>query len=271
MLIYRENGIKSPDVRQIKRVLMRVRVVSVFVLAMGSACLVFDLKRPDRLLLLFLEPTKTYITLGTFSLTALLLCALVVTLQPFRANGHWAHNAASFCKVFGAFCSFIVMSYTGLFLSGMKGVPLWNSWLLPVLFVESSLASGVAVLLACFLPSPKLRKRTRIDEHIAKADGVLALLQSITVASYLLAISGNALGFPSVQSLVFGDWQTAFIGGYVVFGLALPMVLDALLIGGKRNPWISPMVSFLVLAGCYCLRFSIVGAGAHLAVNWLGL
>ncbi|NTU89816.1 MAG: polysulfide reductase, partial [Actinobacteria bacterium] len=55
-------------------------LISFISLALGTLCLLFDLGRADRALFLFLRPTLTYVSVGTYALTLCLLTAFVLCL-----------------------------------------------------------------------------------------------------------------------------------------------------------------------------------------------
>ena len=52
-------------------------------LALGVLCLLFDLGRIDRVLDLFLRPSPTYLTVGSFALAVLAACGAFLTLVRF--------------------------------------------------------------------------------------------------------------------------------------------------------------------------------------------
>ena len=124
-------------------------------LALSAFCLLLDLGSPHRFFLLFLRPTASLLSAGSFVLLAALL-RLRPAWQRFHALGwpapSWARKGLeALCAVLAT----VLMVYTGLYLAWMEAVPLWSNGALPALFALSSLSSGMAAL--CFSRAPFVR------------------------------------------------------------------------------------------------------------------
>lgn len=250
------------------RVAHRGFVVSVVLLVFGVLCLVFDLGRPDQLLLLFLYPTFSFLTSGAYSLALLIACGLVLTFLPrFDAAKH-ARMAAWVAAGAGVLVALYVMVYTGLLLRTINAVPLWDSALLPVLFVLSSLASGAACTVLCArLMDDRFSLALHFERKIAAIDATLIALESAVAVAFLAFAAARPLGAESVTRLLVGDMAPLFLGGFVVCCLLLPAALDALVLRGRSREWTTFAAALLSLAGCFCLRLSLTCAGVHSAVG----
>lgn len=158
-------------------------------------------------------------------------------------------------------------AYTGVLLGVVQTFPLWNTPLLPVLFVVSAASTGIAsVLLAgCFIGSREqntgLLERTRI---------ALPCVEIVLVALLLATVQSSASGAASVEGIVTGSFAPLFWIGLMAAGLAFP--LGTSIFELKRNGSGKPASVGLaaaaeigVLVGGFALRFLIVMAALPLS------
>ena len=123
-----------------------LHLASLGALIVGAVCLMADLGRPDRLLLVLLHPVPTYVGFGAWAvilcigLTAV-NCSVWLGLLP--ATRRKLLVLSSLMAVAAA----AVVLYTGLMLSDIPAIPLWNTPWLVALFVLSALSCGVALAL----------------------------------------------------------------------------------------------------------------------------
>jgi formate-dependent nitrite reductase membrane component NrfD len=144
-------------------------------------------------------------------------------------------------------------AYTGILLSANFGRPLWNTPLLPVLFLVSGLSTGAAAL-ALF---------SRQDEEQVR----LTKLDAGLIAAELAVLGLMLLGFatttrPQHEALALflgGDFTAAFWILIVAVGLIVPLVLEQLQLRHKVPHTHFP--AFMVLVGGLALRVVIVFAG----------
>jgi formate-dependent nitrite reductase membrane component NrfD len=166
----------------------------------------------------------------------------------------------------GTISGLFLGSYTGVLLAATS-IPVWSrSKMLGAVFISSALSTSGA-LISCVLrivgaPTKTLHKLERIEW--------LAMLVEMTNLLLFLRGSGRAAHSlvgtrPTEQGPVF--WRFMFGGG-----LALPWLLQTLLLLGRRQPGLTKpraqsrggtglIVSLLVLVGGYFLRRTIIHAG----------
>lgn len=248
-----------------------VLVVSLGALLVGCVCLLKDMARTDQVLLVFTRINLTPLSIGALSLAGLMGCLvlLIVALYHRRSRRSWVVPAV---KGLGAVLSMVVMAYTGFFLFGIGAVPLWSSPALPVLFVLSSLSSGIAVVLmvvSCQVLYPKAVARQMAA--LLKVDGVLIALELICLAVMCFQLGGNEAARLSFESLMFGAYQIAFVGGFLVCGLAVPLALElAAPFLPKRSLVFYIFIGSFILVGAFFLRYCAINAGVHLSLFMLG-
>ena len=154
--------------------------------------------------------------------------------------------------------------YTGFLLSAITKLPLWNTPILPILFLTSGFSSGIAanilVGLCCF--------KHLIHEENVKYLLVLdlrAVLFEIPLIAVLflgLYFEGGASALAAKQALTTGQYALIFWLGIVGLGLLTPIAiaLTALKNHAYRVGYIVAN-SLVVICGVVMLRYYIVYAG----------
>ncbi|WP_276709140.1 NrfD/PsrC family molybdoenzyme membrane anchor subunit [Campylobacter rectus] len=154
--------------------------------------------------------------------------------------------------------------YTGFLLSAITKLPLWNTPILPILFLTSGFSSGIAanilVGLCCF--------KHLIHEENVKYLLVLdlrAVLFEIPLIAVLflgLYFEGGTSALAAKQALTTGQYALIFWLGVVGLGLLTPIAiaLTALKNHAYRVGYIVAN-SLVVICGVVMLRYYIVYAG----------
>ena len=243
-------------------------------LALGVLCLLFDLGRIDRVLDLFLRPSPTYLTVGSFALAVLAACGAFLALVRFAYLPSVPRAAAVAVEAVAVAVGLVVMVYTGLLLQGLGAVALWRSPFVPVLFTLSSLSCGIAVVLvAAFFADPE-GEAGRIVRPLVRADAALIVLEAAAAALFAgLALAGGHPGAAaSAVQLVDGSGAPAWWGGFVLCGLAVPLAVElAFAVRERLQARALPpalraalaVAAVLVLVGGFSMRSAIVDAGMH--------
>ena len=257
-----------------RRLLAPPFAASVLCFLAGTVCLLVDLGRPDKLILLVLSPRLTFIVIGMWS--------IILAASAAIANGViWAgfvrrasHRLLRIFEICGVFFSLIAMSYTGLFLWQMgNAIPFWSSPLLPLLFVVSSLSSGVAIVVA-FAAITGAGRVFRSVIHRLMLFDIVFLLVELTVTACLLlwALSFRSQAYTplsaavleSANILLFGSQASLFWGGFVGVGLVCPLLGDvAFALRKAYSTQIMLLLVSCVLVGSAIFRWCIVAAGGH--------
>jgi formate-dependent nitrite reductase membrane component NrfD len=238
-------------------------VASIVLTVLGAVFLFFDLGRPERLLALITDPSLNALTVGAWSLLALVLLSgaqLLARLRLAAALPVWAHIILRWAT---AAAAVVVMLYTGLLLQSLSALHFLASPLLPVLFVLSSLSCGVALLLILGFLRQADGGDSRLFVRLTRAHLPLLGLEMIVLAGLLLlATFGTETAAASAQRLITGELAPAFWGGVVLLGLLLPLGLELPL--RRCGSW-NPMVIYALacIGGALALRFCLLAAAAH--------
>ena len=215
--------------------------------------------------LLFLRPTASLLSVGSFVLLAALLasgCLAAVHALGWPAPSWARKGLEALCAVLAT----VLMVYTGLYLAWMEAVPLWSNGALPALFALSSLSSGMAAVL---LAAPFVRDWALLSGWIGglhRAHLVVLGLEFLALVVFLALAAINPFAGPGLAQLVSPDGQAPwFFAGFVLGGIIVPFAAETLRpFTGRVAPVAASEV--LCLFGGLILRFCLVLAGSH----WLG-
>ena len=243
----------------------RLYLVGFGLLALSVFCLLIDLGSPHRFFLLFLRPTASLLSVGSFVLLATLLASGL--LAAFHALGwpapFWVRKGLEvLCAVLAA----VLMVYTGLYLAWMEAVPLWNNAALPALFALSSFSSGAAIVLLLVTYTGDWALLSGWVDGLHRVHLAALGLEFLALVAFVALAVVNPFAGPSLVRLVSpagqGPW---FIAGFVLGGIVVPFGAEAARpFTGRTAPVAAAEV--LCLFGGLILRFCLVLAGSH----WLG-
>lgn len=232
------------------------------IVVVGSALfLLWDLDRPERFIKVLFKVKRSWLARGAWILIIFGAIALVTLL----AGAPPALAALSFVA---ALC---VAVYTGLLIGTMLARPLWNSPVLPVLFLVSALSTGLALMvlggLIFFGSNAALAKDlTRVASSLRTTHMWLLVAEALILYFYLNIAYGRSR--EPVLMLVKDRLSSGFWGGVVLIGLVLPFILEYLAGGAGANALGLELAAHVgVLIGGYMLRRLILAAGTRSVVQ----
>lgn len=164
----------------------------------------------------------------------------------------------------GVFVAF----YTGMLLMSAPGVPLWNTMLLPLLFLISGVDTGVALveIIAVSL-SKKDDLAPKAGRLLEKSVIALVLIECLLLATFLFSQSNAENAAHSAEMLISGILAPYFWGMVVICGLILPLFAAILQLVAKKGASAKKTIMTIgaigaLIGGCE-LRFLILAAGLH--------
>ena len=247
--------------RSLGRVALPSLVVSCGMVAVGAACLMLDLGRPELALDVLANPAGSVLSVGAWALVASRAAVAALLACNLRVLG-LGHGAVLAVQALGCASALVVMVYSGLFLSTIWTLPLLASPLVPVLFVLSSASCGIATafLAASFVETRHPYRGPLV--WLARIDGGIVVVEAGCLSAFvLLAFAGEETA-AAARALAFGELAPVFWGVLAVCGLAVPLVLERFLTHGNSRTQLL-WIAALLLAGGFALRWCIVGAGAY--------
>jgi len=143
--------------------------------------------------------------------------------------------------------------YTGVLLSANFGRPLWNTPLLPLIFLVSGLSTGAAALILFASDEEEKKRLTKLDINLVLTEIVLLGLMMVAWATTSRA------QHDSLKLFFGGHFTGAFWVLVMGFGLIVPLILEQLQVKGKIAENEAP--SLMVIFGGLALRAVIVFAG----------
>jgi formate-dependent nitrite reductase membrane component NrfD len=197
------------------------RIIALLALATGLFLLMFDaeagFKNPLRFFYLLTNFNSVMawgvVILGVFGCT----CLVTLLLTLFK------RKVPRVLDGLGIVMAVCTAAYTGVLIGVIKTYPLWNTALLPVLFVVSALSAGMAgtFIISTFVAHGELEKLGMLKKlHVA-----LPLIELALLAILLYMTSATApAGQLSVNRLISGDLAPFFWFGLIAVGLIVPLI-----------------------------------------------
>ena len=263
---------RHPDCKRLMRV---GRLIAPIVVIIGLCLLMFDaaagLAHPLRFALL-LTNFGSVMTWGVVFLAVFVVVALIVLVLDLMKR-----EVPMWLDCVGLVMGLCVAIYTGCLLGVCQGFPLWNSALLPILFLVSAVSTGMAaVLLVGVFYAPDEFNEVVV---MKKFHFWLPVIEFVLVAALLFITATNSTaGLASVQALVCGKYAVVFWVLFVAVGLVIPTVLETKMLffspkefeESRKAHMISAGSDIGVLVGGFVLRLLVLLAAlpVTMTVAW---
>ena len=231
--------------------------------AIGAPLLILDLGIKRRFLYACLNPRTSWVTRGFLILSIFIILGLALlakSVLPFE----WLHAESSLWlvpEVIALAFAFGTALYTGILLKATKSIPLWNTYLLPLLFLVSALSTGSMAIILSALGS-------RLFLHDASALKVLIVGELM-----LLIIEGIVLYFflsrkfdtseqrkGSVRLLLLSE-KLNLCGGIALLGSIFPVILENITSFFRGGVLLIVIAGIFLLCGGFFLRLGVLSAG----------
>lgn len=260
--------------------------LAVACLAFGLVLLLFDLVHPLRGIQMWsaFSHWTSWMTYGAWGVFCAIVFFGLSAVMATRPVSDWLASKISWyaehreilrkvCAVGGIVFGTFVAVYSGTLLMMSKGVPLWDSLLLPCLFTVSAFDTGVALV---EIVAVAVGRREPLEHwaHVALERAVVALviLELAVLAVFFFTLAGGdsqsatqAAATSSVHMLTSGILAPYFWGMFVLLGLGFPLVAAVVGLTRKSSPMVAVTLIGAVgalIGGCE-LRFLILAAGVH--------
>ncbi|KYZ77402.1 polysulfide reductase [Anaerosporomusa subterranea] len=249
---------------------------------LGTALLVFDLGKPLTFwYLLVYYNFKSVMSIGTLLLSVyspltILFFAIIFKKELLRESAtawffkpllpivEWFERlGVNFEKVLVAMAIGVGI-YTGFLISAIIGKPLFNTPILPMLFLISGISAGIAANILIGLTMFKgsvseddLNYLLALDLKVVPFE--LFCLFLMFIGFYFAGGNTSAI---AIQALTTGFWARVFWIGVVGVGLMLPLIVAVSSLHGQSYKLSTVLLnSILALGGVVLLRFYILYAG----------
>jgi formate-dependent nitrite reductase membrane component NrfD len=222
----------------------------------GGAHLIF-LGKPLRFWRIVIRPNSSWLSRGIIFVFTFVGFGAVQLALSFWLPGTAVEIVF---KVLAGISALAVTVYTGFVLNTVKGVPFWNSSLLPILFVLCGVLGGFGLSVVIGLYGGN------VNIAIAEAGSRwLLIINALLIVIYLWAAANReATGKKSVMEQMRGNLATIFWGGIVAMGIVIPLVI------AFSSYFVGEVSSALLITGVICevigglaLRYCVLKAGAY--------
>jgi formate-dependent nitrite reductase membrane component NrfD len=232
--------------------------------AIGAPFLILDLGIKWRFIYACLNPRTSWVARGFIILSIFIVLGLVLlakSVLPFE----WLHPKSVLWRIpeiIAFIFAFGTALYTGILLKATKSIPLWNTSLLPLLFLVSGLSTGSMAMILSTLGTGFFSHAARALKVLMVGEQVLVIIEAIVLYLFLSGRYRAAeQGEDSVRLLVFGEMKMIFWGGVVVLGFIFPVVLENIASLFPGNVASIFVAGVLLLCGGFFLRLGILRAG----------
>ena len=215
------------------------------------------LGHPFRFYRMILRPQTSWISRGLLFVTGFLALGFIHMLLSLLSVPNLVLLVAT------NVLAFLAIIYGGFAMSYIRGIPLWNSALLPVLYTVAGLWGGAELSAVVELQGGSRGGNVMLEDLIK----VLLAAFIVIFPTYLItARYGLSAGKTSVGEIVKGKWWPFFWVGVILFGIALPIgvVIISLIVGVSGIPVFLLYLSVAFeLVGDLILRYLILKAGYY--------
>lgn len=245
----------TPALRPLRE---KAAYISVVLLGVGGALLIGDLSQPMRFLNT-LNPFYMHFTSplawGALNIAAFGICSVLYILALRKGD----ERRGKLLALVTAALALGLPIYTGFDLSVHQSRPVWNTPVMPVLFVALAIASGSAV--GSLLAGANDAAQRVLREYM--------LWSTAAVGVVLVAILGTTNYGGSAEELTFqiltsGTMGMIFVGLGILAGVAAPVALLLLAPVGKPPQGTLMISALLILVGSAALRYAILMAPQQL-------
>lgn len=226
---------------------------SFVLLALGGLLLIGDLSQPGRFLNILNPAYLNFQSPLAWGGLNLISFGLVAVLYFFMMRKGDEVNGKRLA-IIGSLLALGLPIYTGFDLTVHQHRPVWNTPLMPVLFVGLSLVSGAAV--ATFLTKGNEMVNGGLRKMMLWSGGAVAAMLVSLLGTTAYGGVGAELTFMFLTS---GALGMIFIGLGIIVGTAIPIALLLAPFGRQQVGMMA--ASVLILVGGMALRYSILYGG----------
>jgi len=244
-------------------------VLATLLLLIAPITLLVDLEQPLRFwhLILYLRITSP-ITWGTFLLTLYPVNCVIYGYFMFKGD-------LKRTKIFGLIgipLALLVHGYTGFILALGKARVLWNTAIMPPIFLVSAMVSGLAMMILVviikdyFIQKEKAHDPTLIFELGKFLVASIALDLILIGIDLTVLLTSHTEAYLAALMLLKGKFSPLFLGVEVLLGAIIPLLL---LLSPLTRRWVPgfALASILVMIGIFAMRYIMVVGGLSIPLS----
>jgi formate-dependent nitrite reductase membrane component NrfD len=236
-------------------------LLGMFIAFLLAACMglsyMLHLTHPMRFWRMLMKPGTSWIARG-FIFIFLFLGFTVLQL----IFSQWVPDATAIIttlKVLAGIFAFAQSIYTGFAVSYVSAIKIWNTAIVPVLFVTCGLTGGLAILLAVMIGQVS----TQITplENIIR---VVLIALAVIIGVYLWNTTYSSVSArDAIKRLVGGTLAPLFWVGVFLFGIIIPVAISIATYFAEASSALMITAVISEIIGGLALRFAILKAGMY--------
>lgn len=238
--------------QEFKHLAKKSALISLVALGLGMLLLFLDLGRPDRAWRLFTSfNPNSMLSWGVWFLNIYGLMNLIYTSLLFIAKEKVAKKFAYIGLPF----AILTATYTAMLLAQAPDRVLWHTALLPVLFLNGAVISGIALVMLLSVGGSNTELFSKLGRFVS---WLIILELGMILAEFVILYNGGTEYTAVASSLLSGKIGCLFLGFEIVIGSIIPVLI---LIRGKGSAFTQALASLLILIGIFAMRYVIVVGG----------
>lgn len=216
---------------------------------------------------------KSPITYGVMLLTIYPISATIYAYFVYTGN----QKLSKVFAIIGIPLAIAVHGYTGFILALGKGRALWNTALMPTLFIVSAMVSGIALMILMaivrnvwFMKNASPEEREKDANLIRGLGGFLGA--SIIVDLFLLfnavlvILTSSKEAWEAAHLLLWGKFALEFLGVELLLGSLIPLFIVYYPKTKNSFRWLS-FASVCTMVGIFAMRFTVVVGGQSVPLH----
>lgn len=214
-----------------------------------------------------MAPLTSLLGIGSWSIVLFIACAVGALLIGHAYDTRISRNVERILHVAATILALFVMVYSGMFLSLFPSVPFLHTVWIPLIFVASALATGVAVLIVVGFFRREDEQIQRALNGLVGLDSVVIIIECVTVVGFLTSssVAGDAIGL-SAEALISGRLAGSFWLGVAFLGLVVPFAIDVIC-RLKPDPALLAVGASCTLVGGVILRYVLLLAAIRFSLT----
>jgi len=225
-------------------------------LAIGMLFLLIELGQPLRMWRLYLTfNPQSPVSWGSWFLIIFFVLSVVYAWFLIKGEEEKGKRVAYIGLPF----ALAVGTYTALILAFAPGKELWHTALLPFLFLNGGLISGIALILLISTGKQERELLSKLGKFVA----YLVLLElGMIFIEILVLLAGSTEAVASAKLLLVGDYRFLFWAVEIVLGALIPVFI--LLFQNTKlttKAYVNGTAYVLLLVGIFIMRYILVIGG----------
>ncbi len=160
-----------------------------------------------------------------------------------------------------AFLGFMATVYSGFLLTQASGIPLWNTSLIPILWVVSGSIAAIAVIELLYVFGLVESNVSTLAVRLGLGLDAIKLLAVLAFLHVALAY-GSAGARIGATAMASGEYALMTWGGVIGIGILIPIAIGLYTVLVKKSKPLLVISSVAALAGVFFLRAVVLLAGA---------